>query len=563
MYDWFRWSSILALAVWGSTLHAQHRSPTLPAFVADQVIVSFHPGTPGNEVASAHRQAGAAELRRNATLGTIVVNVAAGSVPAAVAAYSRNPNVRFAEPNYLRPMIIPNEGSDPPPPTGLGIDYFSEQYGLHNTGQAFYYDQLTGQPGAIAGYPDADIDAPEAWDIATGSIDIKVAILDSGIDCLHPDLVDQCGENLNFSPSSSADDVIGHGTHVAGIAGATGNNNDGIAGVSWNTTIANLKVCHELYDPFFGVQGVCDSASIADGITHAANNGYHVINMSFAGPDLSQTEASAATYAWNQGVVLVAAAGNNYSQTPMYPANFPEVIAVAATDWFDNVAAFSNFGSWVSLAAPGYYTFSTMPNAACGLAPGDPEGCYAWQSGTSMASPTVAGAAAVIWSHLGNGATNTQVRDALEANADTAGAMNQNMLAWTQNGRLNLHSSLSNGGGQPPPGDPGVHVGDLDGAAMNQGKNWMAEVTVYVHDETEVPADGYTVSGTWSGGFSGADSCAVVSGSCTLTSGAMPKRNSNSATFRITSVSGSGAYQSIANHDPDGDSDGQAITVTR
>jgi thermitase len=296
---------------------------------------------------------------------------------------------------------------------------------------------------------------------------------------------------------------------------------------------------------------------------HAADSGYQVVNMSYAGPQGSQAEADAAAYAWANGVVLVAAASNNYESTPMYPAAFPEVIAVASTDWHDNLSSFSNFGSWVSVAAPGSVIFNTMPNWACGLPDGDPEGCYGWNSGTSMASPVVAGAAGLLWAHL-PGATNTMVRDAIETNADATGAMGQNFLAWTQHGRLNVANALANGGGAPPPpppSDPGVHIGDLDGAAANQGRNWHADVTVTVHDENENPVANMTVEGTWSGGTP--DSCMTNgSGQCPMQSPAMAKKGSTSTTFTVTTLDGD-ATDGTANHDNDGSSNGTSITVTR
>ncbi|MGD8339730.1 MAG: S8 family serine peptidase, partial [Gammaproteobacteria bacterium] len=444
---------LFGLCVLGGNALAQQPTSNLPAFVADQVIVGFAPGTPAQTRAAAHAQGGGTPFRNLDAIGASVVRVAPGRVGQAIAAYENNPNVLYAQPNYLRPLIIPDEGQDPPPPTGLGIDYFDEQYGLNNTGQAFYYDPNTGEPGALAGIPDADIDAPEAWDLDTGAAWVKVAVLDSGVDCLHPDLASKCIESINFGPSTTANDEIGHGTHVAGITAAIGNNNIGVAGVSWGAMIGNLKVCYEYYDPFFGVVGLCDSVAMIDALSYAADNGYHVANMSFGGTETGPAEAAAMTYAFNGGVVLVASAGNNYTADLTYPAAYPEVIAVAATDWFDNLASFSSFGAnWVSMAAPGSQIFSTMPNPQCGLAENDPEGCYAWQSGTSMAGPTVAGAAAVVWSYL-PGATATAVRSALEDNADTVGALGQNMQAWTQHGRLNLYAALTGGATPPPPGN--------------------------------------------------------------------------------------------------------------
>jgi thermitase len=553
-------ATIIIISSWPSLTSAQQAGSSLPAYVADQVVVAFQPGTPANAIADAHRQAGANPIKRLDAIGVEIARIGSGSAIAAAAAYARNPNVRYAEPNYLRLMILPDEGQDPNPPFGLGIDYLAEQYYLHNTGQNFYYDEFTGEPGAITASVDADIDASEAWDLHTGSSATTVAVLDSGVDCGHADLLNKCVEKINLGPSDSPDDLIGHGTLVASIIGANTNNDIGIAGVSWDTSIASIKVCYEYFDIFFGLLGLCDAAASAEGMIHAADMGYQVVNMSYAGVQPSQAESDAAAYAWSQGVVLVAAAANSYSRTEMYPAAFPNVIGVAATDWFDNLAGFSSFGPWVSLAAPGARIFAAFPHAACGLPESDPDGCYGWADGTSFSSPIVAGSAALLWSYLGSGATNNQVRSALETNADTVGTHGQNMLAWTQNGRLNLRAALENaGGGTPPPAGQGMHIGDLDGSRTSNGPNWTAQVTVTVHDENHGPASGKMVQGQWEGGSNG--QCVTTAGQCTISSAPIARKTSNVA-FAVTGISGE-VYLSGSNHDPDGDSDGATIVVTK
>lgn len=549
------------LSIWPVSAIAQQPQPSVPAYVADQVIVAFRPGTPANTIADLHRQAGASPIQRLDAIGATVVRIGSGSVTSAVASYARNPNVRYAEPNYLRVMIVPNEGQDPQPPSGLGIDYFAEQYYLDNTGQSFYYDQFTGALGALEAYADADIDAREAWDLHTGNASTTVAVLDSGVECDHADLIGKCTEKINLGPSDTPDDVIGHGTLVASVIGANSNNEIGIAGVNWGTSIASIKVCYEYFDIFFGLFGLCDAAASAAGMIHAADMGYQVVNMSYSGPDSSQVEADAAAYAWSNGVVLTAAAANTYDRKPMFPASFPEVIGVAATDWFDNLAGFSNFGPTVSMAAPGATIFAAFPHAACGIPQSDPDGCYGWADGTSFSSPLVAGAAALVWSYLGSGATNVQVRNALEANADAVGAHGQNMLAWTQHGRLNLYAALNNSGGgaPPPPSGPGVHVGDLDGTSINNGPSWTAQVTITLHDESEVSASGRTVYGQWG---DGSGQCMTSSnGQCTLSSGLIPKKI-GSIEFSVMDVPGLD-YASEINHDPENDSNGTSIVVSK
>jgi thermitase len=436
------------------------RAPAQP-FADDRVLVSFHPGAAADAIQAAHGQAGGQVVKTLDALGVQVVSVQAGTVERAIQAYQKNPNVKFAEPNYRRLLFRPvtREGSEP----GLGIaNNFDEQWGLHNTGQSFgaVIDPLFGTLTAPAytGIPDADIDAPEGWAITHGSPDIRIAILDSGVSCAHADLSSKCIEQLNFvdEHGSPVDDLLGHGTHVAAIAAAETDNGVGTAGVAREATIGSFKVCYEDYTfAIFGiVLSYCEDEDIADAIVQAANSGYHVINMSLAGPEPSTTLESAVDHAWNQGVVVVAGAGNAYSPAKQYPAAFQNVIAVGATDWYDNQAFFSSFSTdsddWVSVAAPGDVILSAVPGELCGVAPDHPEGCYDWKSGTSMSAPHVAGIAAMLCAQRPE-ATNAEIRAIIEQSAEEVGAMGQNLLAWTKHGRVNLHLALTHAGGDPPP----------------------------------------------------------------------------------------------------------------
>ena len=451
----------------------------VPAYAPDRLLVRFKAGTAAASKAALHRQAGGQLHKTIARIEVQVIKVPSGSVLQKLKAYRANPNVEFAEPDHHRILVMPGEGSDAFIPS---TNLFTEQWGLHNTGQ-FLVDPLTGVP-TLTGTADADIDAPEAWDIHTGDASIKLAVLDTGVDCAAVDLIGKCVEQISFVSdySVSTNDLVAHGTHVAGIAAANSNNSKGSAGVGWNTSIGNLKTCFEyqldLLPPlgFFVTVGVCPVSASATAITYAADNGYHVINMSYGSDviDVSgepigasappNAETAAVSYAWSQGVVLVAAAGNDANTVQLYPAAYDDVIAVAATDRFDNLASFSSFGnSWVSMMAPGENILSTEPDFSCeflvpGFIPGVDD-CLTWKSGSSMASPHVAGAAALLWAQLyagqlpascvaSNGLPcNTVVRSMLENNADASGALAQNFLAWSQNGRLNIFNMLNDGDG--------------------------------------------------------------------------------------------------------------------
>ena len=446
-------------------------------FAPDTLLVAFNPGTAASEMGAAHRQAGGNVLKTIAAIGVQVIAVPNGTVLAAVQRYQRNPNVTFAEPNYQRPLFLPvtTEGSEP----NLIPNFYDEQWGLDNTGQSFgaTVDPLFGTliVGAYEGVDDADIDAPEGWDSALVNADIRIAILDSGVYCSHADLDSKCIEQTSFvgNKSLSADDILGHGTHVAGIAAAETDNGVGIAGVAREASIGSLKVCWEdtTLDWLGIIQGVCDDADIAAAITYAAEKDedqqlrYHVINLSLAGPQYSQTLLNAVNYAWTQGVVIVAGAGNGYTTKPLYPAAFDNVIAVAATDYFDNLAYFSSFGDWVSVLAPGHTIFSTVPNHFCaGMEPTDLRGCHDWKSGTSMATPYVSGIAAMLFAHLLN-PTNAQVRSSIENSAEVEGALGQNFQAWVQHGRVNLYEALMYDAGDPPP--PPGGGGDTTGPVIS------------------------------------------------------------------------------------------------
>lgn len=271
------------------------------------------------------------------------------------------------------------------------------------------------------------VKAPQAWSVSTGG-GVVVAVIDTGVDLDHPDLIgslwrnpgEVAGNGRDDDGNGCVDDVHGcdfvgldgdpddgngHGTHVAGIVGAATDNHLGIAGMGWAVKLMPVRV--------LGNDGVGSPWTVQSGIRYAADNGAQVINLSLGVcaqapiPDVSQAVA----YAQSKGVLVISAAGNSgesdpYSCFAFYPASCPGVIGVAATNDVDNRASFSNYGSYVDVSAPGVDIYSTW-RATAG---------YGYMSGTSMASPFVSGLASLLWSRY-PAAGATQIAAAIQNSA--------------------------------------------------------------------------------------------------------------------------------------------------
>jgi thermitase len=361
-----------------------------------RLLVKFAPGAPSQARATALSAVGGKEVGEISDIGVRVVSVPAGGAATALGQLKKTAGVEFAEPDATAEAAdVPN---DP---------YFSQQWGL------------------------SQIDAPDAWTVDKGSASVKVAILDTGVSLSHPDLQSKIVVSKNFSSSSTVDDVNGHGSHVAGIAAAATNNAVGVAGLGWSASIMNVKVLNDSGSGLY--------SDLANGITWAADNGANVINMSLGGTAASSTLESAVNYAWSKGVVVVAAAGNNSSSSPFYPAYYSNVIAVAATTDVNTLASFSDYGDWVDVSAPGISIYSTIP------------GGYGYMSGTSMASPYVAGLAALLFANMsdtnGDGVLNDEVRSQIQNTADNIG------VAGIGSGRIDAYRAVTQTPGASPPTD--------------------------------------------------------------------------------------------------------------
>ncbi|HKQ98342.1 MAG TPA: S8 family peptidase, partial [Candidatus Polarisedimenticolia bacterium] len=353
-----------------------------PEPVPGELIVKFRAGASlrdrdearGREHANRRRR-----FRMGAEHWTLPPGV---SLPQTLDRLRRDPRVAWAEPNYrVHALRVPDDARYP------------EQWALHNTGQ----DQ--GQAGA-------DIRAEAAWDSGTGSRDVVVAVIDTGIDYTHPDLQaniwdnegEIAGNGVDDDGNGFIDDVrgwdfvngdndpfddAGHGTHVAGIVGAAGANGEGIAGVAWQVRLMPVK--------FLGADGAGSTADAVAAVEYATRMGARIMNNSWGGTGFSEALLEAVEAAYAADSLFVVAAGNsgtNNDILPAYPAGYdvPNVLSVAATDRFDHLAAFSNYGAaTVDLAAPGVEILSTVPGAR-----------YAVHSGTSMAAPHVSGVAALV-----------------------------------------------------------------------------------------------------------------------------------------------------------------------
>jgi subtilisin family serine protease len=340
---------------------------------------------------------------------------------------------------------------------------FELQWYLHNIGQT-------------GGTEDADIDAPEVWDIEMGSSDIVIAIIDSGIDYNHPDLADNIWINEDEIPDNSIDDdnngyiddirgwnfydnnsdpkdLFGHGTHCAGIAAAVGNNGIGIAGVTWNCKIMPLRETDEV--------GLDSWPAVIKAFEYAVDNGADIISLSIGGyADIQNIIEDAINYAYDRGVFLCAAAGNDNRDIRLYPAAFENVVAVGGTFHNDERSSFSTYGEWVDIAAPGTYIYSTMPTYHVTM--NDLFGyteTYSYGSGTSYSAPQVAGVAALLLS-IDPILTPDELKELICSNADSY--IDDGRYIGT--GRLNAQKAVAALiQSQLPPNTPTIN-GETNGA---------------------------------------------------------------------------------------------------
>ena len=368
--------------------------PPLPPHVPDEVIVKFRDGVPEiNKIAARSRVAGTRLRAFRILQGLEHLRLQGGvSVAEAIERYRKDPDVLYAEPNYIvRATVTPDDTR------------FGDLWGFYNSGQ-------------MGGTPGADIHAPSAWDITTGSSSVVVAVIDTGIDYNHPDLsanmfrnaadcipngidddgngrVDDCyGIDTANNDSDPRDDNL-HGSHVAGTIGAAGNNATGVVGINWNV---GLMACKFLDSGGFG--STAGAIACLEYVKTMKERGVEIVatNNSWGGGGFSQALYDAIQRHQEAGILFVAAAGNgnafgvgvNNDQTPFYPCNYalPNIICVAATTRTDERAPFSNYGRRsVHIGAPGTEILSTTLN-----------GTYSTLNGTSMATPHVTGTAALL-----------------------------------------------------------------------------------------------------------------------------------------------------------------------
>ncbi|WP_349408503.1 S8 family peptidase [Pseudalkalibacillus sp. SCS-8] len=358
-------------------------------FLPNQIVIGFHANVSSQRALEIIRLVGGTVIDQIPQLNIYVIKVDSSRMNTTLRLLSNFPEVKFAEFNGL--MVTQLTPNDP---------LFPQQWGL------------------------LKINSTRAWNVTRGSSLLKIAILDTGVNGGHPDLIDKMVLNVNFSTSSTSQDVNGHGTHVAGIAAATTRNDIGVAGLAINPKIMNIKVLDD--------SGSGSFSDVAKGIVNATDNGAKVINMSLGGPSFSSSVQSAVQYAAGRGVIQVAAAGNDNTQDLFYPAAYPEVISVAALARDDTKASFSNFGSaWVDVAAPGIDILSTLPTTTNMMGQTN----YGYLSGTSMAAPFVSGLAALLASLEPNA---NKVRNAIETT--TVPVPGKGTLY--ENGRINTYAAL-------------------------------------------------------------------------------------------------------------------------
>ncbi len=452
---------VSATIAWGSQAPSPGRinfDPNRPA-MPGVILVKFKPGTFRRDPIQAGEAVQTSQASVNALLAQLKVRSMARvfrgkqallgdiyrlrfeaptTLPGALQQMASNPNVEWVEPNYFSFI------SDTPDDT-----YFPQQWGL------------------------TKVQADLAWDISHGSTDIIIAVIDTGVDYDHLDLEGNIWHNPGEIPDNDLDDddngyedddigwdfvtatmasipapypgedveppdrdpmdFHGHGTGCAGIASAVTNNSRGVAGTAWNCKIMCLRAGYKTEDS----NGTLLDSDSSEALEYAADNGAHVISMSWGGSG-SYVLREAIEYAYNAGCILVAAAGNEGNHPPPvpfhYPAAYPGVIAVAASDGNDDRASFSSFGPWVHIAAPGVGIYSTTYGSDVH------NDTYSLWNGTSMSTPIVAGAAALILSENPTLIADSLLQMLLDSGDDIEWIVDESVVEPSK--RLNLYEAL-------------------------------------------------------------------------------------------------------------------------
>ena len=371
--------------------------------MAGEVIVKLKDGADEAATASAH---GAKVGEHGYGRAFVVFHGNAGNEHALAAQLRKDSRVEYAEPNYLRQA----EAIDPRlwafrNPGGLNMTYSSGA----NRGKPL--------GASYASVADADEDNVEGY--AAGGAAVKIASIDTGVDMDHPELVGDPDPN----------DEEGHGSHTTGTMIGTNVGVAGVAGAAANVKVVVYRVC--------GRRG-CPTTAIVNAIRAAADQGVVAINMSLGGSSESQAEKDAIAYAVGKNVVVIASAGNDGTGTVSCPACDPNAVSVAATQWQDKLASYSNWGAGLDISAPGGNCYSNTSAEGC-IYSAYLNGGYTYMQGTSMAAPQVTGTAAIVASVTG--LRGTALRDRLLNTADDKGASGYDTsFGW---GRLNSYRAVT------------------------------------------------------------------------------------------------------------------------
>ncbi|HLK60457.1 MAG TPA: S8 family serine peptidase, partial [Chthonomonadaceae bacterium] len=469
---------LLVLIAGGQAVFAQGGSPH-PALnaAAGEIVVGFHPAAQDAQIADDINSVGAiADVQPR--IGAFRLKLRPGlSVPQAIQSLSGHAEIAYAEPNYMYSVSsTPND------------TYYANQYALPLT------------------------QTDHAWDIWNPSATVVIAIVDTGVQTNHPDLVnkiykDSTGTIVGYNTilnNTNFQDDNSHGTHCAGIAAAQVNNGTGIAGVAgWTGSGSDTTYIKIMPVKCMDASGSGTLVNVANAIVWATDHGANVISLSLGAPSSATTLTNATDYAWSHGCLVVAAAGNSSLNTPFYPAADTNVLSVASTDNTDTLSSFSNYGTWVKIAAPGSNIFSTLPGST-----------YGYKSGTSMATPFVAGVAALVWAQAPN-LTNQQLNDLLVTSVDPYTPYTGHTIA-NGAGRINVYQALQSASA---PSSPVLSRVTINPNAIYGGSTATGTVTL----TAAAPMGGAIIA------LSSADTnVATVPDTVTIAAG------STSATFTIT-----------------------------